>query len=328
MNLTRRAALTGLIAAPLSAPMISRAYAAEAALYLFPAPSFLPAFLPHRLAEARGYYAANGLAMNFQTGKGGADVAKQVAVGNADLGGGVGETSMIVRANGLPVRGVALLGGKSLYQIAARKAAGIKGIADLKGKKIGVIGYQDTGYYTLLGVLASFGIHKNDASIQAVGPAGMTELMISGNVDAIMSVPEWAATIEAAGTPLDYFAFEQIIPSMSQAVVASDDIIAKRPQVVRGFVAAVLHAVRDCIDDPKAATRDYVAAVPQQAGKEAEIEGILRRYVRDVYPATPPSSLGKFDPARLDKVQKSYLENGVIQTATPVSDLYTNDFVS
>jgi NitT/TauT family transport system substrate-binding protein len=322
MHLTRRAALAGLLATP----ALHAARADEAVTYLFPAPSFLPAFVPHQLAMKRGYFAAQGLAVTFQTGRGGADAAKQVAVGNADLGGGVGETSMIVRPNGLPVRGVALLGGKSLYQVAARKAAGVKSLADLKGRKVGVIGYQDTGYYTLLGALAGVGVRKTDLEIQAVGPAGMTQLMISGSVDAIMAVPEWSFMIEAAGTPLDYFPIDTLFPSMSQAVLASDTIIQKRPAVVRGFCAAVLKAMRDCIADPAGVAKDYVEFVPQQAGKAAEIEAILRRYVAEVYPTAPGVPLGKFEPQRLAAVQKFYVEQGIIQTAVPVEELYSNDF--
>jgi NitT/TauT family transport system substrate-binding protein len=323
MVLTRRAALGGLLAAP----AIRAARAAEPVTYLFPAPSFLPAFVPHQLAMERGYFAAAGLAVTFQTGRGGADAAKQVAVGNADLGGGVGETAMIVRPNGLPVRGVALLGGRSLYQLASRKPAGIHGPADLRGKKVGVIGYQDTSYYALLGVLAAAGVKRDELEVQSLGPAGMTQLMIAGSVDAIMAVPEWSFQIEKAGVPLDRLAIDSLFPSMSQAVLASDTIIAKRPAVVRGFVAAILHAMHDCIDDPAAAARDYVTAVPQQAGKAADIETILRRYVTDVYPVVPPLLLGQFDPKRLATVQRFYVDNKIIETAVPIGELYTNAFV-
>jgi NitT/TauT family transport system substrate-binding protein len=324
MRMTRRTLLAGLMAAPTLRP----AWGAEPLTYLFPAPSFLPAFVPHHLAMARGYYAAEGVAVTFQTGRGGADTAKQVAVGNADLGGGVGETSMIVRANGLPVRGVALLGGRPIFQVAARKALGIKSIADLRDKKVGVIGYQDTGYYALLAVLAASGLKKTDLHIESVGNAGMTQLMIAGSLDAIMTVPDWSVAIEGAGVPLDYFPIDAIFPAMAQAVLASDSIVAKRPDAVRGFVRAVLHAVRDCLADPVTAAKDFVAAVPQQAGKEAEITKILSRYVSDVYPTTPPSALGRFDPDRLRTVQHFYVENGIVETAVPVADLYTNDFVA
>jgi NitT/TauT family transport system substrate-binding protein len=126
------------------------AQAQEKVTYLFPAPDFLPAFAPFQIAKAKGYYKAEGLDVDFQIGKGGADVAKQVAVGNADMGGGIGDTPLIVRANGLTIKGVALLGGKSLGSIYVRKDAGVKTPADLKGKNIGVLSFQDTTYYNLL----------------------------------------------------------------------------------------------------------------------------------------------------------------------------------
>ena len=158
--------------------------------YLFPAPDFLPAFAPFQIARAKGYYKDAGLDVEFQVGKGGADVAKQVAVGNADLGGGIGDTPLIVRANGLTVKGVALLGGKSLTALYVRKDAGVSKIADLKGRKIGVLAFQDTTFYNLLAMLASAGLKKDDADVQAVGPAGVVQLMIARNLDAISGVPD------------------------------------------------------------------------------------------------------------------------------------------
>jgi NitT/TauT family transport system substrate-binding protein len=324
MKITRRAAIGGFLATAAIGPSFA---AAVQVTYLFPAPAFLPAFIPFQLAKKRDYFAKNGIEVIFQTGRGGADVAKQVAVGNADLGGAVGETSMIVRPNDLSVRAVAQLGGHSLFQLVTRKDVNVRTMADLKGKKLGVIGYQDTGYYALLAVLAASGIKRNELQIQAVGPAGVTQLMIAKSLDGIMAVPEWADAIEAAGVPLDYFEIDKIFPAMAQAILASDKIIKERPQVVRGFVHAVLQAVRDCMADPAGAARDYVTAVPQHAGKEAEMERILRRYVKNVYRTEPDSVLGTYDPARLKTVQKFYLENNIIQTAVPVEDLYTNDFV-
>lgn len=324
MHFTRRTALGAILAAP----AIGRAMAAENVTYLFPAPLFLPAFIPHHVAMKRGYFAAEGLNVKFEVGRGGADVAKQVAVGNADVGGGVGETSMIVRPNGLKVRGVALLGGRPIFQIAARKAAKIGAISDLKGKKVGVIGYEDTGYYALLGALAASGVSKTDLHIEAVGNAGMTELMISGSLDAIMATPDWADAIESANVPLDYFPIDKVFPAMAQAVLASDDLIAKKPQVAGGVARALVRAVKDCMADPAAAVKDFIADVPQQAGKDEQVERILRRYNRDCYPTDPAGALGKFSADRLAKVQKFYLDNQIIHEAVPVADLFTNQFIS
>lgn len=324
MKITRRTAIGGLLATATIGPAFA---AGDKTTYLFPAPSILPAFIPFQLAMKRGYYTANKLDISFHVGHGGADVAKQVGVGNADLGGGVGETSMIVRPNGLPVRAVAQLGSHSLFQIAVRTAANVHKISDLRGKKIGVIGYQDTGYYALLAVLAANGLKRSDLQIQSVGPAGVTQLMIAKSLDGIMAVPEWSDKIESAGIALNYFKVDNYFPAMAQAILTSDSFIKKRPEVVRGFVHAVLHALRDCISDPASAAKDYVAFVPQHKGKEVQIERILRRYVNDVYRTNPPSALGKFDPKQLKTIQDFYLKNKIISSAVPIKDLYTNEFV-
>jgi NitT/TauT family transport system substrate-binding protein len=151
--------------------------------------------------------------------------------------------------------------------------------------------------------------------------------MIAGSLDALMSVPDWSDAIESAGVALDYFPIDDVFPAMAQAVLASDDTIKNKPDAVRGVVQAILRAVRDCIADPAAAARDFVAAVPQQAGKEAEVERIVRRYASETYLTNPPAKLGYFDPARLGKVEKFYLDNDIIHSAVPVEELYSNDFI-
>ena len=82
--------------------------------YLLPAPPTLPAFAPWVLAQQRGYYAREGLKVSFLVAKGGVDVAKQVGAGNAPIGGGIGDTPIIVRAQGVPVKAVALIGGREI----------------------------------------------------------------------------------------------------------------------------------------------------------------------------------------------------------------------
>jgi NitT/TauT family transport system substrate-binding protein len=319
--------LIGCATAAVIAVTATVAAAQEKVTYLFPAPDFLPAFAPFQLAKAKGYFTEAGLEVEFQVGKGGADVASQVAVGNADLGGGIGDTPIIVRANGLEVRGVALLGGRGLTQLYWRTDSGATGPANLKGKTIGVLAFQDTTYYNLLGALASQGLSKTDVDAQAVGAGGMIQLMISGEVQAISGVPEWGAAIRAAGVELGHMPVDELFPAMAQAIIASDKTIAERPEVVRGFVGAVLKAIDDIEADPAQAAKDYVAAVPQHAGKEAEIEAIMRDYVALVYPPAAGMARGSFDPARIKAVQDFYLANGLVQTAVPVEDLYTNDFV-
>lgn len=303
------------------------AMANESVTYLFPAPDFLPAFAPFQLAKGKGYFEAAGLDVTFQVGKGGADVATQVALGNADLGGGIGDTPIIVRANGLDIRGVALLGGRGLTQLAWRADSGITGPADLKGKSIGVLSFQDTTYYNLLGVLASVGLTKNDVDIQAVGPGGIIQLSIAGKLDGFTGVPEWIAAVQGAGVEMDQVPVDTVFPAMAQAIIASDKVISERPEVVEGFVNAVLKAIGDINADPAQAAKDYVGFVPQHSGKEAQVEAIMRAYSTLIYPEGADQKLGTFNAERIAAVQKFYLDSGIVRTAVPVAELYSNDFV-
>lgn len=320
-------AMRSVVAALALSMMAGMAMAADKVTYLFPAPDFLPAFAPFKLAQAKGYYEDAGLDVTFQVGKGGADVAKQVGVGNADLGGGIGDTAIIVRANGIPVRGVAVLGDKALTQINWRKDAGINSAADLKGKSVGVLSFQDTTYYNLLAYLANAGLTRDDVDIQAVGPGGIIKLMISGDIQAMSGVPEWAGAIRGAGVEIETTPINDIFPAMAQAIIASDDTIAERPDMVRKFVDATIRGYKDVIADPAQAAKDYVAAVPQHEGKEAVMEGIMRAYIDLVY-GTDVDSFGQFDEARLKAVQDFYMDNDIVREAVPIADTYTNQFVN
>ena len=93
------------------------ARADETITYLFPAPPILPAFGPIRLAQGKGYFREAGLTVNFATGRGGVDVAKQVGAGNVPLGGIVADAPIVVRQNGVPVKIVCLFGGKGFMQL-------------------------------------------------------------------------------------------------------------------------------------------------------------------------------------------------------------------
>src|SRR5437773_8597558 len=87
------------------------ATAAEKITYLLPAPPSLPAFAPWVLAKHLGYYSEAGYDVDFVVARGGVDVAKQIGVGNAPIGGAIGDTPIIVRGNGVPVKAVGLMGG-------------------------------------------------------------------------------------------------------------------------------------------------------------------------------------------------------------------------
>jgi NitT/TauT family transport system substrate-binding protein len=321
----RHLAFTALAAAFAASSWLPPAAAAEKVTYLLPAPAARPAFGPWMVAKQRGYYAKEGLEIDFQTAAGGVDVAKQVGVGNAPIGGALGDTPIIVRANGVPVKAVAVLGGGGLAQLIVHADSAIKSPADLKGKTVTVLSYQDTTYYALLGMLAHVGLTKNDVNVLAGGPSNIWKLFLVGQSDAIASAPDYIGYVTEAGATIRVIPGDRYFQSMAQAVLASDTMIKENPDLIRRLVRATLHGMQDVIDDPQGAARDFVKAAPENTGREQVVAEIFTYYNQYVYAGqTKP---GAMDEQRLTALQDFYVAQGIARTASPVKELYTNEFV-
>lgn len=321
--IARRLARTTVLSALALCAAAAQA-APEEVTYLLPGPPNLPAFAPWMLAQQNGYYADENIKVSFVVGKGGVDVAKQVGAGNAVIGGAIGDTPIIVRANGVPVRAVAVLGAGSLTHVAVHEGGNVKSVKDLKGKTLTVMAYTDTTYYALLGSLRSAGLSKSDVDAQAAGPAGVWQLFAANKSEAMAAVPDWVISAQDAGAKV------RILPSgsfqsMAQAIIVSDETIKTKPELVKRLVRATLRGMQDIMKDPKAATAAYVKAVPSFQGKEAAVERVFAMYRDSVY--ANQKVLGQIDRARMEAVQKFYVSEGIVGKATPVDELFTNQFV-
>jgi NitT/TauT family transport system substrate-binding protein len=299
---------------------------AEDVTYLLPAPAFLPAFGPWMLAKARGYYKAEGLNVKFQPARGGVDVAKQVGAGNAVIGGGIGDTPIIVRPNGIPVKAVAVLGGRSLMQLVTRNDRGIKTLKDLKGKTITALSLKDTTYYALLGMLASAGLTKNDVKAQGAGPVGVWKLFLAGKADAMAAVPDWIGIAYGAKMKFKIWPADDHFKSMAQAILASDKVIKEQPQLIAKLVRATLRGLGDIMKDPDGASIDYVKHVKRHKGKEKQMASVFKLYNKYVYPGQ--KTVGAMDRERLKGLQDFYVKQGIVRKGSKLDDLYTNQFVN
>lgn len=315
-----------VLAAATAIAVAGAAAAQQKITFLTPAPTNLPSFAAAQIAKAKGYFAAEGLDPQFVAGRGGADVGKQLGAGNAEMGLMLGDAAILLRPTGVPVKLVAVLGAGGFSFIVSREDAGIDKPADLKGKTVSVMTYQDTGtYYALLGTLASAKLGASDLSIQALGPQLMWQNVVAGKVHACSCPADFAAFIEAQGVKVKLIRHDQYYPALSQGIGASDKIIAANPKLVQGVVRAVLKGAEDMRRDPAAAAAAYIEAVPEWKGREAIVQGTIRILANTVYAGQ--KKFGEIDPNRIAALQDFFLQHQLIQSKSPVADLYTNQFV-
>jgi len=305
---------------------VSSAQAApQSVKLLMPAPPNLPGFAPWVIAKEKGYYQRLGFDVDLVAAKGGADVAKQVGAGNAMFGVGNGDTPIIVRSNGVPVKAVALLGQYPHTLLALDPKQNIRSVHDLKGKTVTVMSYSDSMYYTLLATLRSAGMRRDDVNIQAAGPAGVWQLFADGKADAMAGSADWVVNIEDSGRPLALMPREQLFDAMSQAVIASDQAITEQPEAVQAIVTGTLLALHDILSDPAEAAKVFANAVPAYRGKEDKVQRTFALYIERIY--GKPTRLGSFDAKRVALSRDFFAGEGIVREVEPLEHYYTNRFV-
>jgi len=307
------------------ATVVSPARAGEAVTYLLPAAPDQVAFAPWLVARQLGYYATAGFDVSFAAGRGGIDVAQQIAIGKVPVGGALGDTPIIMRNYGVRVMVIATLGGGSLTSIVAGADRGIHALADLRGKRVLVLSTTDSTYHVLLGVLAAAGLEQRDVTIETARPKDIVRRIVGGSADACACVPEWEVEIRRAQPGAVVIPTDSVFPSMAQAILASERMIAMKPDMLRAIVAATLRGMRFIIDDPRRAAEVFVQAVPRYKGQEAQVAAILQAYIERAYRGQAVA--GETDPARLAALQRFYLGQRLVRREVPVDELFTNQFV-
>lgn len=151
---------------------------------------------------------------------------------------------------------------EGLYRIVARRSAGIRTVADLKGKRIATIEQTSSGYF-LHRMLAKEGLSFDDIVSVAVTPlSGMTEALRKGEVDAVVIwEPESENSAQVLGSDLVEFHGDGVYREHFNLNTTAENLAdpAKRAKIVR-FVRAVIDAAAEVRRDPSRAKPLLIAA--------------------------------------------------------------------
>lgn len=137
------------------------------------------------LAQAKGYFAQQGLDVTFLNHTSGRDAVNAVFEQHADLATSSNIPIMFSAMQGLPVSIVAtIFSANREHGIVARSDRGIRRISDLKGKTIGVTTHSDS-HFVLSTMLAPHQATLDDVQIESLSPDKMVDALQTGKVDAI-----------------------------------------------------------------------------------------------------------------------------------------------
>lgn len=278
---------------------------------------------PFVLAESRGYYAREGLRVTFRTVAGGVKVGEALARGEGDLGGASGDTPMLLRERGVPIRSVALLGGHAFLTMMTDHARHVPG-AGPQGMRFGVPAFADVSFYALDAFRRGAGVDEAAMKVEQRAASGLWAGLAAHELDGIVGTVDWGVRAERGGVVIDYTGSDRYFPAMAQTIIASDAMIGARPAVIRRFVRATLRAMGSIRRDPARAAHDFVAAVPQTDLREAEVTRTFALLGQYVY--SGQRIAGAFAPARVAALQQAYLQRGLIARTPDYRVYFTNRF--
>jgi NitT/TauT family transport system substrate-binding protein len=278
------------------------------------------------VALERGYYKQAGLDVSFVRGIGSADVIRRVASGAVQMGFADAGSLVLARANdGVPVRMLAVVYAAPPHAVYATEDSGIRKPQDLAGHRIAdSAGSANTLMFGAYAKAAGFDPSK--VTWQIAESSALPTLLATGRAEAIgqftVGEPLLAATI--APKKLVRLAYRDVgLDYYGNGIVASEDLIAKAPDMLRRFVTATLHGMEDAFADP-AMAGETIARYQRQI--KPDIAAAETMQVRDLA-AQAGRKLGAIDPARMAATVKVIADAYALSRPAPPGEMWTAGFV-
>jgi NitT/TauT family transport system substrate-binding protein len=172
------------------------------------------------------------------------------------------------------------------YRIVAKRSAGIRRLADLKGKRV-VTPRNTSAHYHLVAMLKSAGLQESDVTVVAAPMTAMAAALVKGDADAIsMWEPESENAVVALGSDAVIFQNNTIYREF-YSMYSTTDVLQdprRRAQLV-AFTRAIITTTHLINKDPAR----HLPLVSKVTGHP--VEQIARSWAHHSFPLGVPSDL-------------------------------------
>lgn len=287
-----------------------------------PIPIIESAFTPFYAAIDKGYYAEEGLEVEFNLGSPENNPVKMVASEADDFGilGGP-DTLLVARSKGQPLTAIGVIHRNSNFPVVLTlKDSGITSLEQLDGKKVGFFyGHISTDVLRNL-------FRKQNINIEEVDVGFNYNPLIAGQLDA-----EWAFRT-TAGINLPEKGIEVNIISPSDyginthgyTIFTTEEMINEHPEIAERFLRATAKGIAYTVKNPDEALESTLKRDPT-LDREVERKR-LEEYnkVTSISTEYPP---GYMDEEMFQETYDRLQEEGVIESEFDVKEAFTTKFL-
>ena len=275
-------------------------------------------FIPLDVGMRKGIFARNGIEIQSVAFAGDARMQQAMASDSLDVGLGSGPAMAFI-VKGAPIKAVAAMAGPPLLLAIVVRPDGPKTVADLKGRKISVSTAGSLTYWLVSETSRRQGWGPKGIDIEPMGAMpGQIAAMKRGDIDgAIMDIGN-AFALEKRGEGRILLRFTELKDFHIHVIFATDKLIASRPELVRGFLKGWFETIAFM----RANKAETVAIAREVTNKD---EDITSRSYDELMPMF--SDDGRFNPAALATLAKSFVELQLLPTQPDPARLYTEEFL-
>ena len=254
---------------------------------------------PFVLAKERGYFEKEGLNVEIAEGKGSATTVQLVGTKADTFGWADGSTIALNLAKGVPVKAVATILNVLPYAVVSLDEKNIRTAKDLEGKSLAITP-GDGLTQTWPAVVAANKLDASKIKLVHVAPQAKIPAVTEKQVDALLGgADDQAISIEAKGMKTRALKFGDLgVPLIGFAILAHQDTIKDRPDLVRKVVAASLEGVAGRPEGPRRGGGGGEEDRPP-GGRRRREEAAPRRPVPRLQPGQHPEAPRLGPPRRL-----------------------------
>lgn len=194
----------------------------------------------YAIPKQLGYFHEENIAPSLLYTDGSTSALQAVATGSADIAYASSVNIAAAIDKGVPLKAFAGITIKWPYFIGVPKGSPIRSIADLKGKRIGVISLASASYADLRANLKLAGLSEKDVTIVPVGAGARAAAALnSGDIDAVDSYSDSFTIMRQNGFEFNLLQRpEEMNRLFSVTMVTSKKIFDEKPHQLAAFARA------------------------------------------------------------------------------------------
>ncbi len=282
-------------------------------------------YAPFYIAAEKGYYAAEGLELEFDYKSETAGVAL-VGAGELPFALVSGEQVLLARAQQLPV--VYVMAWFQDYPIAvvAKQSSGIAKPADLAGRKVGIPELSGASYVGYEALLRSAGLRDDQVTLDSIGFNQVEALSTDQEQAVVGYANNEPIQLAAQGHQVNVIRVADYARLASNGMLTNEKTIAENPDLVRRMVRATLRGLNDAIAQPELALEISRKFVENLATADQATLDVQRQVLEASIAMWRTDRPGYSDPQAWDNMQQVLLGMGLLTAPLELDRAYTNQF--